>query len=144
MVEPMESGMTEHGLVGDWRLRSLRFEFTDDERQVDMYGADPVGFLVIGREGRMMTIITARDRQGSDAAGLLQGMMAYSGRYRVEGTDRFVTLVDAAWHPSWVGTEQARTFRVDAGVLFITTDELSHPRFPGRRGRGILIWDREA
>ena len=134
--------MPERELVGDWRLRSLKFAFSGTDRQADMYGADPMGFLTIGGAGRMMTIVTARDR-GQDPAGLFQGMMAYSGRYRVEGTDRFVTAVDAAWHPSWVGTEQARAFRIEDGLLSIITDEVSHPMFPGERGRGILVWERD-
>ncbi len=136
--------MADDGLAGDWRLRSLKFEFTDGDPPVDMYGADPVGFLTLGREGRMMAIITARDRGDRDAAGLFQGMMAYSGRYRLDGADRFVTSVDAAWHPSWVGTEQARSFRIEGDALSIFTDEAPHPLYPGKRGHGVLVWDREA
>ena len=104
-----------------------------------MYGADRVGFLTIGREGRMMVIVTAQHRDKHDAAGLFKGMMAYSGRYRLEGADRFVTLVDAAWHPSWVGTEQARSFRIEGDVLSITTDETPHPLFPASWGEQPVL-----
>ena len=64
--------MAVPGLVGDWRLRSLTFGTTGGERQADLYGADPVGFLTIGGSGRMMAIITARDRGADDAAGLFK------------------------------------------------------------------------
>ncbi len=36
-------------------------------------------------------------------------MLAYSGRFTADAT-RFVTHVDAAWMPAWVGTDQARDY----------------------------------
>ncbi len=84
-------------------------------------GGQPQGSLVVTPEGRLITVTTAPDRiapaTDADAAALLVNMVCYSGRVRVEGPGRFVTDVDVAWHPSWLGTEQARNFSI-SGATF--------------------------
>ena len=47
-------------------------------------------------------------------------MIAYTGTYRLEG-DRWITQVDVAWNPEWVGTEQTRFFAIDGDVLKVHT-----------------------
>lgn len=66
-------------------------------------------------------------------------MIAYSGLCRVEGEDKLIIQVDTAWHPAWVGTEQRRFFRLDRDVLSIATAWQTHPSFPGRTARGVLM-----
>ena len=83
------------------------------------------------------------DSEAAEAA-LFKSMMAYSGPFRIAGDDQFISEVEVSWHPGWIGTEQARTFTVDGDVLSITTAEVLHPMFPGRRGRGVLKWRRAA
>jgi hypothetical protein len=133
-------------IVGTWKLISLQFVITDTGESQDMYEADPLGYLVITPDKRMMTIVTSKDRVASDGASgdaaLFKTMMAYSGPFRLEGEDQFITEVEVSWHPGWLGTEQARTFSVDGDVLSITTAETQHPMFPGRKGRGVLKWQR--
>ncbi len=132
-------------MFGVWKLISLQFVATDTGERADMYGADPLGYIILTPDRRMMTVITSRDRAASDTetgdAALFRSMMAYSGPFRIEG-DQFITTVDVAWHPSWLGTEQARTFRIEGDILSITTAEVLHPMFPGREGRGHLKWQR--
>ncbi len=78
-----------------------------------MYGPDPRGAIVFGA-GLMAVVIAASGRAPpEDEAGMasaFRGMMAYTGRFTVEG-DRIVTEVDAAWHPAWENTRQPRFFR---------------------------------
>jgi hypothetical protein len=111
-----------------------------------MYGADPLGYIFITPDKRMITLVTSSGRVPSDSesgdAALFKSMMAYSGPFQIEGEDTFVTKVEVSWHPSWVGTEQARTFSVVGDILSITTAETLHPMFPGRKGRGVLKWQR--
>jgi hypothetical protein len=45
-------------------------------------------------------------------------MLAYTGRYRVEGHD-FITTVEVSWNEEWNGTEQRRHFRIEGNRLFI-------------------------
>lgn len=70
----------------------------------------------------------------------LVAAMCYAGKYRLEGNSEFTTTVTAAWHPSWIGTEQVRFFDVKGNALTITTAMQTHPNFPGRKGRGIVMW----
>ena len=50
------------GLIGVWRLLSIRVEFLDTGERADMYGPHPSGVLILSDNGRMMAIVTAGDR----------------------------------------------------------------------------------
>lgn len=132
-------------VVGAWQLLSIQFELADTGECVDMYGPNPSGFLILTDGGRMIGIVTSADRvppkDAADRTALFDSMMAYSGKYRVEGEDKFITVVDIAWHPAWNG-EQVRFFKLDGDILSITTARQTHPLFPGRMGRGVLRWRR--
>jgi hypothetical protein len=135
----------QHQILGAWTLRSMQFVFEDNGERIDVYGAHPTGVIVLTAEGRMAGIITSgaeAQRANTDATALLRGMLAYSGRYRIEG-DKFITTVDIAWHPSWLGTEQVRFFRVEGDRLTITTAPQTLPSHGKRFCRGILEWARE-
>ena len=138
--------MAPKELYGTWKLLSLQFVLSDTGECRDMYGTDPLGSIVITPDDRMMAIITSRDRvsgQGDSADGaLFRTMMSYCGPIRVEGGDQFITTVEVAWHPGWVGTEQARFFSIADDILSITSAEILHPMFPDRKGRGVLRWER--
>jgi hypothetical protein len=91
----------------------------------------------------MMALITAGDRARDLPPDVLfDRMMGYSGRYRLED-DRLVAMVDCAWHPAWVGTEQTRYFKLDGDTLSLTSPFQQHPKFAGRRVRGVVIWRKE-
>lgn len=79
----------------------------------------------------------------ADRVAAYQNLVAYSGRYRLEAPDRFVTSVDVSWFPDWVGTEQARSYRLDGDTLDIVTDPLISPRTGDALVRGVLSWERE-
>jgi hypothetical protein len=136
--------MAQNKLAGVWKMVSLQFEFADTRECVDTYGAKPHGYLIITPDQRMMTIITSdgrvRPSDEADEAALFRNMMAYSGEFRLEGDDQFITNVDIAWHPAWIGTEQARFFTLDGVTLSVVTAEITHPRYPGRTGRGVVKW----
>lgn len=138
--------MALNKLVGTWKLVSVQYEFADTGESADMYGAKPLGYLMITQDRRMMTIITSDGRAppkvDTDEVALFKSMMAYSGEFRLEGDDQFITKAEVAWHPAWVGTEQARFFEVDGDKLSIVTAQVAHPMFPGRMGRGIVKWHR--
>lgn len=111
-----------------------------------MYGADPVGKIIFTLDNFMMTVITAKNRSalknGADYGALFQSMMAYSGPFRVEDGDKFITTVDVAWNPDWIGTQQVRTFSIEGDILSITTAETMDPISPERTGHGIVRWRR--
>ena len=108
--------------------------------------APPRGSLILTPEGRMMALIVGGERQPgqTDAAqaALFRTMVAYTGRYRIEG-DQFITTVDVSWNEAWTGTEQRRFYTLDGDRLDILTAWLPHPTHPEHQMmRAILSWER--
>jgi hypothetical protein len=128
-------------VVGTWQLVSIQFEFADTGECVDLYGPNPSGFLILTDGGRMMGIATAAGRvppkTGADRAALFDSMMAYSGKYRIEGEDKFVTTVDVAWHPGWNG-DQIRFF--DLRAMCCRSPRLSWSIHCFQAGRVVAFW----
>jgi hypothetical protein len=136
------------GLQGCWRLVSFETELRDSGERTRPWGAAPRGALVFTADGRMMVLVTANAREPGQAepaqAALWRTMMAYTGRYRVEG-DRFIARIDASWNEAWNGTEQERFWRRDGDALTVSTAWMPNPLLPGNPiGRGILGFRRES
>jgi hypothetical protein len=133
-------------LIGVWQLRSYQTEFQDGTPKRAMFGEHPTGYIIFTREGRLMAVIEAEGRKApssdSDRASLLKSLVAYSGKYRVEG-NQWITSVDTAWNPAWNGTEQARTFQIVGNRLTVTSTWQSAVNFPGSpMSRGTLVFER--
>jgi hypothetical protein len=132
-------------LIGIWRLVSWQV-IVDDAPPQDLFGTRPRGYLILTREGRSIALTTAEHRRaGTDdaaRAALHRSMLAYSGRYRVEGTD-FVTVVDVSWNEEWNGTEQRRHFRIEGDRLFIESAPGPSIVAPGRTDFRRIVWQRE-
>jgi lipocalin-like protein len=139
----MQSMNTPNPLVGAWKLVSFQFESEGSDEHFDAYDEHPEGFAIF-TDTRVLFLLTAGDRlTTAPASELFDHMMAYSGRYRMQG-NRVITTVDSAWHPAWVGTEQTRFFRQDGDLLSLMSDYLNFPKYPGQRVRGTVMWQREA
>ena len=136
---------SEHAIVGTWKLVSFQ-TIVDNEAPQNLYGSQPRDYLILTREGRMMAITTAENRKGgmSDAerAALHKTLVAYSGRYRIEGSD-FITTVDASWNESWNGTQQRRHYRFEVDKLFIETVPQPSVLFAGRTTFSRVVYERE-
>jgi len=103
--------------------------------------------MVLTREGRMIGIITAENRQSgsSDAnrvVALHKSMFAYSGKYRIEGND-FITAVDVSWNEAWNGTEQRRHFKFEGEKLILETPPAPSTLQPGKTVVARVVWARE-
>ncbi len=133
-------------LLGSWQLVSIQVRNEDTGEVADLHGPNPQGCIVFTPE-RMAVLITSSGRKPpageAETAALFQGLSAYTGRYRLEGT-RLITDVDVAWHPAWVNTEQPRHYMLDGDRLTLTTDVQDHPARPGQKLRGSVVWTREA
>ncbi len=110
----------------------------------------PKGYLIVTPWGRMMTVSVACDgdrtkkRRAGGPSELWKTMMAYTGKYRVEG-DSIVTTVDVAWNEAWTGTVQRRFYKLEGDKLTIDTEAL--PIGSGRRANAMyscrVVWERE-
>ena len=93
-----------------------------------------------------MALTTAEKRAAGDSdahrAALHKSMLAYTGRYRVEG-EEFVTTVDASWNEAWNGTEQRRKFRLEGDRLIIESAPAPSILFPGKVDYRRIVWQRE-
>ena len=130
-------------LTGVWILRSAHLERVDTGEKILSYGDNPRGVLILHEGGRMAAIITPSHQSGGDAPPPRRKVLAYSGRYRIENGKRFVTDVDIAWLPSWVGTRQGRNFKLQEDKLDIVSDPMPIEFLDGAMGIGILSWVRE-
>jgi len=84
------------GLLGVWLLRSAYIERVDNRERSLLFGDDPRGVLILHEGGRMAAILTPSHQPG-DPPPPLRKLLAYSGRYRIEPPNRFVTDVVEAF-----------------------------------------------
>jgi hypothetical protein len=130
-------------IQGIWRLVSFEREYqAGGEREYPM-GKAPTGYILFLPEGRMAVIITGEGRTApttdQDRAGLYNSLVAYTGRYRVDG-DKWITTLDVSANPAWVGTEQTRSFKVSGDRLQEMTAWAARP--DNRMARAIITYER--
>jgi len=133
-------------LIGNWKLVSFYTEDTETKQRTNAYGERPTGAIGFTPGGRFYAFATAENRKtpqnAEEQAAAFKTVIAYTGRWRVEG-NKFITNVDVAWNPAWVGTEQVRFWSVQDGKLHITTASIANPNKPGGTMIGTLVWERE-
>jgi hypothetical protein len=134
-----------HPLVGNWKLVSWQV-ISEDGAPQNVFGTSPRGYLVLTPEGRSIVVTTASNRKsGTDdaaRAALQRSMLAYSGRYRVEGSD-FITTVEVSWNEEWNGTEQRRHYRIEGDRLFIESAPAPSIIVPGKTDFRRIVWVRD-
>ena len=133
-------------IVGVWTLVSVVYEDQATKERTPVLGEKPRGRQIATADGRWLALVTAEGRPvpktDEERAQALRSMIAYTGRYRVEG-GKVVTKVEAAWNEAWVGGEQTRFIRFEGDRLFIESPPMPHPNVGGRVVKVIVIWDRE-
>ena len=121
-------------LIGTWKMVQWQREIVATGERVDALGADPVGYLSYGEDGRMSAIVVTKDRQPpSDAVPtddeklrLFDSMLAYAGTFTVLD-DKVVHHVDASWNERWTGTDQVRFYKLDGDTLTVDGAPASDP-----------------
>jgi hypothetical protein len=132
--------------VGAWKLVAYEVEIQATGQKEPVMGKNPTGYVVFTPEGRVWFVLTGEGRKAAktvqDRAELLNSLVAYTGRYRLEG-DQWITNVDVAWNPEWVGTEQKRHFKVDGERLQVLTPWRVMPNWPEKgMTRSIVTFER--
>jgi hypothetical protein len=135
-------------ISGVWRLRAYYLETAHTGERMEPFGAKPRGALILHPEGRMTAVLKPAEQTppvtDADQVNPFQKLVAYSGLYRLEPPDRFVTVVDIAWFQPWVGTEQARTFALIGETLNIVSAPTHTPLTGDALVVGVLSWVRES
>lgn len=134
-------------LVGAWRLISFQLHVVGEgSESKDIFGPSPFGRIIFSPEHYVIVLISRPDRHPpsneADAASLLSSMIAYTGKFRMEG-DKFITSVDGAWNEVFKGTEQVRYFDLAGDKLTIRTPEQQSGALIGKRTVATLVFQRE-
>jgi hypothetical protein len=133
-------------LEGTWILDTFLVEDPITGERTAVLGEQPSGVLVLTVEGRLVSVVTPGGRAppttDAERATAFRAMLAYSGRYRVEG-DQFIATVDVAWDEAYAGTEQVRRFRLEGDSLILETAPQLSVGTEGSGARGIVTWRRE-
>ena len=145
-VQPQERPTTSQQVHGVWSLVTYLVEVKESDETFPPMGNNPSGYVIFTPEGRLAFTLSAEGRQAAesieDSAGLLSSMIAYTGTYTLED-NRWITRVDVAWNPEWVGTEQTRYFRIDDDRLTVTTPWRVMPNWPEKGlTRSIVTFQR--
>ena len=93
-------------------------------------------------------ILTGANRKPAktieEKATLLDSILAYSGKYTVEG-DKITTHVDMSSNEIYTGAnqDQTRFFRIEGNKLTIRTPEIVSAVRPGQKAVGTITFERE-
>lgn len=133
-------------IQGIWKLVSYVIEVKDTGEKFPPMGEHPSGYTIFTPEGRTWFMLTGDGRKAGttieEKAKLLDTMVAYAGTYRIEG-DKWITSVEVAWNPAWVGTEQARQFKVEGDKLQVLTPWRLMPNWADKgETRSIITFER--
>ncbi len=131
---------------GTWKLVSYEVEIQATGQKEFPMGQNPTGYVIFTPEGRIMFLLTAEGRKSAktveDRANLLNTLIAYAGTYRLEG-DKWITKVEVAWNPEWIGTEQSRSFKVAGDRLQVFTPWRVMPNWPEKgMTRSVVSFER--
>ncbi len=147
-VTAMQSGFAEeHAQVtGVWKLVSYEVEIQATGQKEYPMGQSPTGYVIFTPEGRVFFVLSGEGRKPAktvqERADLLNSLVAYTGTYRLEG-DRWITKVEVAWNPEWVGTEQTRSFKVEGNRMQVLTPWRVMPNWPDKgMQRSIITFER--
>ena len=131
---------------GVWKLVSYDVEIQATGQKEPPMGKHPTGYVIFTPEGRVFFVLTGEGRKAAktvpERADLLSSLVAYTGTYRLEG-DQWITKVEVAWNPEWIGTEQRRFFKVEGERLQVLTPWRVMPNWPEKgMTRSIITFER--
>jgi len=133
-------------VCGVWKLLSYDVEVQATGDKFPPMGKNPTGYVIFTPEARVWFVLTGDGRKpaktAEEKAELLDSLVAYTGTYRVEG-DKWITSVEVAWNPAWVGTEQSRFFKVEGDRLHVLTPWRVMPNWADKgMTRSIITFER--
>ena len=147
-VSALQPGFADDSakIQGAWKLVSYEVEVQATGERMFPMGKNPAGYAIFSPGSRVWFVLTGDGRKpaktATEKAALLDSLIAYTGKYRLEG-DKWITSVEAAWNPAWVGTEQSRTFKVEGERLQVFTPWRVMPNWVDRgMTRSIVTFER--
>jgi hypothetical protein len=146
MVLAAPAAADDKAVVGVWKHISVVQEDVETKERVAAFGAQSHGFLIITPEGQWTAITTAGGRTvpktEAEKAAAFESMIAYSGKYRIEG-NKVTVRPEVAWNESYIGTDQIRFFRLDGDRMLIASAPRPNPNMAGKVTVSVTVWERE-
>ncbi len=141
------SGITaEDELVGTYKLiNTTRTTLETGQAVVE----NNRGFIMYGRDGRMMALILTGDRPtpvsiekitDEERVELFRSMVAYAGSYTFDGKT-VEHHIDMSSNGVWTGTTQIRDIKREQGRLILATRPAPSP-FDGKMVSATLVWEK--
>jgi len=137
-----------HPIVGTWRLTSfterdlttgaVAYPMGEGAKAMVIYTADGYAATIFTAEGR--SAATAAPASESEAAQLYRSMIAFAGRYELDG-DRLTYRPEITWNEAWNGTTQVRFFVIDDDRLRVDSAPIASPS-SGNQIVFSLAWER--
>ncbi|MDD5298026.1 MAG: lipocalin-like domain-containing protein [Rhodocyclaceae bacterium] len=133
-------------IQGTWKLVSYEVEVQATGDKFPPMGKNPSGYVTFTPEMRVFFVFTGDGRKpgktAEEKADLLKSLIAYTGAYRVEDGN-WITQVEVAWDPAWVGTEQKRAFTIEGNHLQVLTPWRVMPNWADKgMTRSIITFER--
>lgn len=125
-------------------FKVVSFSLDVDGVSTEPYGKIPRGFLVLTPE-RFIGIVTAEGRKFgtsvNEKAALWDSMIAYSGRYEIEG-EKLLISVDVSYNESWNGTRIVRYWNLSSNRLTLTSPPAPWSRDPSKTVSARVVFER--
>jgi len=118
-------------LVGTWKLVSASSADSSGQKLEPPYGANPVGFLTYGEDGRVTALISFGGRRPlsmgakppalqEEQAEAFKTFLAYGGRYRLSG-DKVIHSIEVSSIQNFVNKGERQDADHRAGVAAFET-----------------------
>ena len=109
----------ENSLEGTYKLISSTRKVLDTGEVINTYGESPIGYIMYGKDGRMLALIVRAERPKAkkiedltqdQKAALFSTMLAYGGTYKFDGKS-VQHNIDISWNEIWTGISVIREIR---------------------------------
>jgi hypothetical protein len=142
------SHYSDHPIVGTWRLASFTEENLETGAISYPFGEAAKALVIYEANGYVATIFMRSDRKAPVAAqatdreaiDLYRSMIAFAGRYELEG-NRLIYHPKISWNEAWNGTTQERVIEVSGDRLETNSVPTISP-VTGARTVFSLVWER--
>lgn len=134
-------------LVGTWKLGSWIVQVIGEGSR-EPFGPNTTGRMVITPDGYLVNVLVGANRRPAktvdEKAALLDSLLAYTGKYTVEG-DKITVKVDMSSSEIYTGAnqDQMRYFKLDGDTLTFRTPEIASAALPGKKVIATVTWLRE-
>jgi hypothetical protein len=145
---PFCAAVADEELPGTYKLISSTRTILATGEVEDSYGKQPKGYVMYGKDGRMLVLITHEgrptpsrtDMTDKDRADQYRTLNGYGGTYTFHG-DRIEHHIDIAVNESRVGSTEIREVKRDGNRLIYTTKPQPFSA-DGKMSVITLVWEK--